>query len=274
MRAVSSIGEAEPVYIVDGQRINVSTLEEASRLIFERIADDRSFYICTLNLDHIVKLRSNEGFGRIYAGADLVTADGFPIVVLAGLDGVFLQRVTGADLVEPICASAAQREFPVYLIGPSEDAIDRSIEKLRRGNPALTVCGTVAPENFDPVGADALAIIEKVRQSGASICFIGLGAPKQEAFAAFAAERIDGVAFIPVGAALEFLGGTKMRAPQLFRAAGMEWLWRLVCEPRRLSGRYLSSAMVFLELLARRLKGRPQNDAIGVSGPDKASKSL
>lgn len=253
MIAIPVTPKLAPVYVVDGRRVHVSSLDETCRLIVERRRPDRSFYICTLNLDHLVKLRSNEAFRGIYAGAELVTADGFPIVLLAGLDGVRIQRVTGADLVQPLCAAAALRRLSVYLLGPTEKTLELCLARLKQDYPTLHIAGAaVAPPNLDPRGAEARNIIDDISRSGAGICFIGLGAPKQEFLAAFGAEQVKGIAFIPVGAALEFLAGAKMRAPRPLRSLGLEWLWRLLSEPRRLSRRYFASAVLFIELLVRR----------------------
>jgi exopolysaccharide biosynthesis WecB/TagA/CpsF family protein len=246
-----------PVYVVDGQPIHVASLRETCRVIVDRIRPDRSFFVCTLNLDHLVKLREDSVFRRVYSEAEIVTADGYPIVFLAGLDRVPIERVTGADLVAPLCAAAALRDFSVFILGPGAEANDRCVRRLQAEMPTLRIAGAaVAPANFDPTGEDALALIETNRQSGAKLCFVGLGAPKQEMFAALVTRYVPGAAFIPVGAAIEYIAGTKRRAPSWFQRAGIEWTWRLMAEPRRLARRYARGASLFLRLLLRRRKGR------------------
>jgi len=249
-----SSGEThKPVYVVDGQPIHVSSLHATCQFVCETIRPDRSFYICTLNLDHLVKLRSDEVFRRIYAGADFVTADGFPIVLLAALDGVALHRVTGADLVWPLFALAAERKLSVYLIGPTAETMDLCAARLRAALPKLQIAGSaVAPRNFDPEGEEASRIIRGLSESKAALCIVALGAPRQEIFSAFASRRTKGVAFVPVGAALEFIAATKRRAPEWVRRIGFEWFWRLMAEPRRLSGRYFNCGLLFAGLLLRR----------------------
>jgi len=247
-----------PVYVVDGQPIHVASLRETCRVILDRIRPDRSFFVCTLNLDHLVKLRADSAFRRVYSEAEVVTADGYPIVFLAGLDRVPIERVTGADLVAPLCAAAALRDFSIFILGPGAEANERCVRRLQADMPTLRIAGVaVAPTNFDPTGEDALALIETIRRSGAKICFVGLGAPKQETFAALVTRCVPGAAFIPVGAAIEFIAGTKRRAPRWFQRAGIEWTWRLMAEPRRLARRYARGASLFLDLLVRRREGRP-----------------
>jgi exopolysaccharide biosynthesis WecB/TagA/CpsF family protein len=247
-----------PVYVVDGQPIHVASLRETCRVILDRIRPDRSFFVCTLNLDHLVKLREDSAFRRVYSEAEIVTADGYPIVFLAGLDRVPIERVTGVDLVAALCAAAALRDFSIFIVGPDAEANTRCARRLQADIPTLRIGGAaVAPLKFDPTGEDAIALVETIRRSGAKLCFVGLGAPKQETFAALVTRCVPGAAFIPVGAAIEYIAGTKRRAPHSFQRAGIEWTWRLMAEPRRLAGRYARGASLFLGLLLRRRK-RPR----------------
>ena len=251
-------GRPSPVYVVDGQPIHVASLRETCRIILDRMRPDRSFFVCTLNLDHLVKLREDVAFRSVYSQAEVVTADGYPIVFLAGLDRVPIERVTGADLVAPLCAAAAKRELPIFILGPRAEANERCARRLQADIPNLRIAGAaVAPMDFNPTGEDALALIETIRRSGARLCFVGLGAPKQETFAAFATRRFPGAAIIPVGAAIEFFAGTKRRAPPWLRRAGLEWTWRLMAEPQRLARRYARCAFLFVDLLVRRRLSRP-----------------
>lgn len=244
-----------PLYVVDGQPIHVGslseTVEEVKRLLKKKV----SFFICTLNLDHLVKLRRDAGFRRVYSRAAVVTADGFPITLLARLDRTTIHRTTGADLVDPLCAAAAENDLPTYLVGPTDETLVACVAKLRAKYPALKIHGyTAPPQNFDPHGDDARAIIEEIRSKDVRLCFVGLGAPKQELFCDWAADRATMTGFIPVGAALEFIAGTKRRAPYWMQRGGLEWLWRLGGEPTRLNQRYAESALLFLRLFVKRFR--------------------
>jgi exopolysaccharide biosynthesis WecB/TagA/CpsF family protein len=118
------------------------------------------------------------------------------------------------------------------------------------------------PMNFDPEGPEADATIERIAASGARVCFLALGAPKQEIFAARAQERLPETGFLSVGAALDFLAGTRRRAPVLIRQLAAEWLWRLALEPRRLGRRYAACIGVLPGLTMSALRVRNGNREI------------
>lgn len=242
------------LYSICGQSINVSSVAHAVDEIIKRVSVERAFYICTLNLDHLVKLKKDRVFAETYSRAKLVTADGFPIVLLAKLDGVKIRRAAGSDLVQPLCVAASKIGAPIYFVGPSNEAISGSISKLREMCSEIQVAGTSVPSlDFNPRGLEAARIAREISISNAKICFVALGAPKQEIFSAFAAEQIRSkVAFIPVGAALEFLAGLKSRAPVWAQELGLEWFWRVASEPRRLAIRYLECWLLLVRLLVER----------------------
>lgn len=250
---VGTAGRRPPIYTIMGQGINVADIAETVSEILRLLKTGSSFFICTLNLDHLTKLRVDQRFRDVYARASVVTADGFPIVLLAWIDRVWLRRTTGADLVEPLCAAAAENGVPIYLLGPTDEALVACIARLQERSPTLQVYGyTAAPYGFDPIGVDATAILNDIHAKGARLCFVGLGAPKQEMFCAWAAERTPATGFIPVGAALEFIAGVKRRAPRWMQNTGLEWLWRLSHEPGRLGRRYMASGALLLQLIFRR----------------------
>ena len=236
---------------VDGISVNMHSMPEAVSAVIAAAENGHGFCVFTLNLDHCNKLRSDRKFYAAYRRARFVTADGFPIVLLGRLNGVRVQRTTGADLLEPLCAEASRRRLPVFLLGPSQSVIRRAAEKLRQRTGGLDVIGVYAPgANFDPESLDADLAIERIRQSGARLCFVALGAPRQEVFAARCLDRVPGVAFVCVGAALDFVAGTQKRAPRFFQNYGLEWLWRLSNNPQRLAARYLRCAAVLPRLVA------------------------
>jgi N-acetylglucosaminyldiphosphoundecaprenol N-acetyl-beta-D-mannosaminyltransferase len=239
---------------IDGQYVNVPSLQDTVQSILARLADPRSFLVCTLNLDHLVKLRRLRSFRQAYSRAEFITADGFPIVWLGRLRGQQFQRVPGSDLIEPLCAAAAQRKLPIFLLGSSLSVLCASGRRLVGSYPELDIVGTYAPpSHFDLGSAFAAEAIKLLQQSGARICFLALGAPLQEAFASRALDETRGIAFIGVGAGLDFLAGAAMRAPDIVQKVNLEWAWRLFGDPRRLWLRYLRCGLLFIELLIREL---------------------
>ena len=217
-----------------------------------------SFVIFTLNLDHLVKLRSDEKFRDAYRNAEFVTADGFPVVTLAGLNGISIERTAGSDLIEPLCRSAAENSLSIFLFGTTLPTLCAAARWLSAQVPELDIRGVFSPPSgFSENTEIADEAIRVIAESGARICFVALGPPKQEIFAAVAKNRTSGIAFFAVGAGLDFIAGTQTRCPPVFRRLNMEWAWRFVTNPRRLGWRYFRCALLFVELLGRRLLNRP-----------------
>jgi len=245
--------------IIEGVHINLLTQKAAVQAAIGHAERGNGFNLFTLNLDHLVKLRSSKAFQRAYATAQLVTADGAPVVWLARRQGAKLERTTGADLVEPLMAEAARRGVSVYIVGPGPEAQAAAVAKLKDRYPGLTIAGTETPmvpgddSGLGPFDIDALA--ERINTSGARLCFLCLGAPKQELLAEALRRRCPRVGFLGVGAALDFIAGAVSRAPAWMRATGLEWTWRLLSQPRRMALRYARCALLFAELALRALIG-------------------
>lgn len=222
-----------------------------------RLAAGGGFALATLNLDHLVKLRRSEAFRTAYRAAEIVTADGNPVVWLARIEGARVALAPGSELVRPLCAMAARRGWPVAFVGATTETLARAAERLERDHPGLRTALTLAPSrDFDPVGAEADRIADALAASGARLCFLALGAPKQEVFAARARSRAPGCGFASVGAGLDFLAGTQRRAPVWVRRIAGEWLWRALGDPRRLAGRYAACAAILPGLAVRAAAAR------------------
>ena len=242
---------------IDGARLNIADEAEAVFRITALAASGHGGTVFTLNLDHLVKLAQDPGFRAAYERATYVTADGAPIILMAREQGVDIHRVTGADLVMPLCRAAAQVGVPVYFFGTTDDSLDRAGQVLKAEIPGLTIAGAEAPAfGFDPSGAEARQSVERIEASGARICFVALGAPKQELFANAAVCRSGSVVYVCVGAALDFLAGTQRRAPAPLRRFGLEWAWRLALNPRRMTKRYVLSGLYLIGYMLRTLRTR------------------
>ncbi|MEL6208060.1 MAG: WecB/TagA/CpsF family glycosyltransferase [Pseudomonadota bacterium] len=208
------------------------------------------FAIATLNLDHVVKLKRDQAFRDAYNSHSHVTADGHPIVWIERIAGRTVHRVTGADLVLPLAVRAARVSVPIALLGSTEASLAAAARFLKARIPTLEISLVSAPPmEFDPGATEAERLIETIRDSGARLCFIALGAPKQEMFAARAFDALPQVGFASVGAGLDFLSGTQMRAPDWVQTIAAEWLWRLASNPRRLASRYGACTVVLPGLL-------------------------
>jgi len=226
--------------------INAPTLAFAVAEVMKRAERGEGFTLFTLNLDHLVKMRETPAFAAVYRRANLVTADGWPIVWLARREHVACERTTGADLVDPVCKRAAESGVPVYFVGPGANAQARALTALKARYEKINIAGASAPWfSAQPAAEDIDALAERIRASGARLVFVALGAPKQELVADLLAARCPGVGFMCVGAALDFISGETRRAPIWMRTTNLEWLWRMLHDPRRLAWRYAKCAAIF-----------------------------
>lgn len=215
------------------------------------------FALATLNLDHLTKLPVDPVFLGAYHAQDLVVADGRPVVWLSQLAKQPLELMPGSDLVIPLSALAAQMQMPVALVGSSDAALAGAKAALEARVPGLDIVMTHAPAyGFDPQGTEAADICTRLDVSGARLCFIALGAPKQEIFAAFGRDRAPRVGFASIGAGLDFLSGHQVRAPKLMRALALEWLWRALQSPRRMVPRYAKCFAILPRLTAQAWRQR------------------
>jgi exopolysaccharide biosynthesis WecB/TagA/CpsF family protein len=219
----------------------------------------RGFAVATVNLDHMVKLRDSAAFRAAYAAQTHVVADGNPVTWLARLAGHEVELVPGSELVVPLCRLAAEAGVPVGLFGSRAEALDGAAGRLAGLAPGLEVAARIAPPfGFDPEGAEAEAMLARMGASRARLWFLALGAPKQELFAARALGRLPGAGFVSVGAGLDFLAGTQVRAPWVMRRLAAEWVWRMLQDPARLGPRYARciAALPGLMRAARAHRGR------------------
>jgi len=236
---------------VAGFGLNVASIPQAVDLAIDYASRGKGFTFHTLNLDHVAKLRRHAAFRNAYFRATFVCADGWPIAWLANRAAGrrLFERAAGADLIEPLLQAAAERGLSVYLIGPGPSAQSAAVAELKRDVPGLVIAGAETPNvGLGDVEFERLAMAERVRASGANLCLVALGAPKQELLADALAPHCPSVGFLCIGAALDFIGGHIRRAPLWMRRSGLEWLWRLGAEPYRLAARYAVCAYVFLLL--------------------------
>jgi N-acetylglucosaminyldiphosphoundecaprenol N-acetyl-beta-D-mannosaminyltransferase len=187
---------------------------------------------------------------------DLLVPDGQPVRWALNWvhDAGLTDRVYGPDLTLRTLECAERQRCPVYLYGSTPVVLDKLIARLRQLYPDLTVAGA-EPSRFRPLDAgEKVALAERINQSGAAIVFVGLGCPRQEVFA-FEMKRLVPMPILAVGAAFPFIAGELPQAPIFMQRRGLEWIFRLVHEPRRLCRRYLLLNPYYLFLLAAQLAG-------------------
>lgn len=254
-----SQGDRVEFHIQD-QVIRISPRESVELLavLSQRLRTQEGFALATLNLDHLVKLYSDPAFVVAYTRHDLVVADGNPVVYLSRLARRPVGLVPGADMVVPMMQLAAETGTRVALVGGTEATLHAAAERLCACVPGLEVVARIAPPmGFDPMGPQGEAVIAQLRASGAGLCLLALGAPKQEMLAARAHAALPQMGFASVGAGLDFIAGTQLRAPLWVRRIAFEWLWRMLSNPRRMMPRYARCAAILPDLMAGawRLRG-------------------
>jgi N-acetylglucosaminyldiphosphoundecaprenol N-acetyl-beta-D-mannosaminyltransferase len=200
--------------IVENLRVSALSLAETAERICHNAGSVSAQNVFTLNLDHLVKMRKDAMFRRAYTRAGLITADGFPIVLACSLQGKRVSRVTGSDLIAPISAEAARSGKSIYLFGSSLQVLTKASRLLHERNPGLMIAGVFAPpQRFDPTSEDARRCIVTIGDSGADLCLVALGAPKQELFADHGKSLLPNISFVCIGAGLDFIAGRRCVHP-------------------------------------------------------------
>lgn len=239
--------------------IGITTASQETLLqeLEARLRASEGFALATLNLDHVVKLGGDAAFRSAYASHSHVVADGNPIVWLCRLAGRKVELMPGSDLISPVMALAARMRVPVGFIGSTAVVLDQATARLEAAHPGLSVVAKIAPPmGFDPEGAEAEAMLTQLAESGARLVLLALGAPKQERLAALGRIRQPELGFMSIGAGLDFLAGAQTRAPVWVRMIAMEWLWRMMTDPARLTRRYAACAATLPRLVIAALGER------------------
>ena len=231
-------------------------MEEAVAQIVEWIAQDKHScrIVVTPNVNHTVLLQKHMGLQAVYRDADLVLADGFPIIVAAKLLNRWLpERVAGSELV-PNLFSASSQKHPqtAYLLGAAPGVAEQAAVAIHERYRFVQVVGAYSPPmGFEMDQAENASIVEKINDVKPDLLCVGLGAPKQELWLHRHREQLNVKVGLCIGATIDFMAGEKAQAPIWMRRSGLEWIHRILSEPKRLTGRYARDATVFPRLVWR-----------------------
>ena len=242
------------------------TQEGLIERIGKSVRERRRCWIATLNVNLICLAERESSFRELLSSADVVTADGMPIVWVSRLAAHPLrERVTGADLLKPLAVHAARESWRIFLVGGEPGVAERVADSLCAIAPRLQVAGLAAP--LFPTEASTLdaalnrSLLGAIRESRPDILLVALGSPKQEKWIHhhFEIGQLDVPVVIGVGAGFDFLAGRQRRAPRWMRNSGLEWLHRMASQPFRLGPRYaldgLSFARLFIQSMRRGSRG-------------------
>jgi N-acetylglucosaminyldiphosphoundecaprenol N-acetyl-beta-D-mannosaminyltransferase len=245
---------------MNGLAIDAITEAEVIAHVLGALQAGRGGRLVTLNVDIFRAASRDPALRRLISASTLRVADGMPVVWATRLRGTPVpERVTGASLILSLSQAAAQAGRSVYLLGGAPGVPEQARAALCRRYPGLTVAGVEAPAfGFDSTPVGIRAVCARLVAAAPDIVYVGLGFPKQERVIAHVAPSLPSAWFVGCGAAIPFAAGALQRAPRWMQEAGLEWLFRMAREPRRLAQRYLIDDLPFAGLLltscfARRL---------------------
>ncbi len=235
-----------------GVEVSDTNLSETCGYIEAWIAQRRKGYVCVAPVSTIVAAADDPRYRRVVNNAEIVTPDGMPLVWLGKARGSrMIARTYGPDLLLALCGYGLKRRFTHFFFGSTPEVCGRLADNLKKKFPGIGIAGILAP----PFGAfteeQNRRMVDVINKASPDILWVGLGSPRQDFWMAENRSALEAPVMIGVGAAFDFLSGEKRQAPCWMQRSGLEWLFRLMSEPRRLGKRYIVGNTKFLCLLAR-----------------------
>ncbi|BAE50243.1 WecB/TagA/CpsF family glycosyltransferase [Paramagnetospirillum magneticum] len=248
-----------PSILIAGVRVDSPSFAGTLDWTLNRITERSGGYICHLGAHGVVDAQQDAVLARALAGAALALPDGMPLVWLGRWLGLKSERVYGPDFMRSLLAATGDGRCRHFLFGSTPQVLRDLERRIRADYPGATIAGCLSPPFGPSSPEETEAHLHAIRNAGADVVWVGLGAPRQEKWMADVTARLPGILLFGVGAAFDFLSGTKPQAPAFVRRSGLEWAFRWLSEPRRLTSRYGRVIPVFLWLAARELWSRRQN---------------
>lgn len=243
-------------YDVIGCHITAATHQSACDRLVARVREGGGGYVCFVN-SHVAVTAHEDAVVRTAVNASFMSLpDGRPIYIVGRLRGIDeLESVPGPDFFEAMLALRTDPPLRHYFLGGREEVLDVLLRNIRNRYPAAEIAGAYSPP-FRPLDdAEWDRVIGSIRGAAPDLIWVGLGAPKQELFMHHRWDALKPAVLLGVGAAFDFLAGSVRRAPAWMRRLGMEWLYRLACEPGRLWKRYFYTNTMFLVYAAAAVVG-------------------
>ncbi len=243
-----------------GVAISRIDMERAVATIDRWIEAGERHYVCVTPAHGVMDCREDPSLLEIFNGSGMTTPDGMGVVWTCHLKGYRdVGRVYGPELMENVCRRSPQRGYRHFLYGGDEGVPERLAAALVERFPGLRIVGTHSPPFRPLTDEEDAAVVEEINAARPHVVWVGLSTPKQERWMAAHLGRIQAPVMVGVGAAFDFLSGRKPQAPRWIRRSGLEWLFRLSTEPRRLWRRYARypayAALVAGEVIRERFGG-------------------
>jgi N-acetylglucosaminyldiphosphoundecaprenol N-acetyl-beta-D-mannosaminyltransferase len=248
-----------------GVRVSAVNLKSATDRIEAAIAQGRKEYVCVRDAHGVIRCQKDAKLRAIHNRAFLVTPDGMPLVwALKRAGYTDSDRVYGPDLMLSVFEAGEPKRLRHFLYGATEQTLERLQTRLLEKFPQAQIAGAYAPPFRDLSQPEEADIAERINRSKADVVWVGIGSPKQELWMAHMRSRLNASMLIGVGAAFDFHAGLKRQAPKIIQRSGLEWAFRLACEPRRLWRRYAVTVPSFLLLSVLQRLGVRQFPTDGV----------
>lgn len=249
MKGNKEVDEMGKIDIV-GSNINVVTMQDVLEGIEELIKSGSSSYICVSNVHTVVTGRRDPKFRAVTNNATMAVPDGMPLSWVGRHRGYKnMEKCSGPDIMSELFKISEVKGYTNYFYGGTQDTLDLLGKKLKQKYPNLKIVGMYAPPFRELSEKEDTGIIEHINKIDPDIIWVGLGAPKQEFWMANHVDKIKSSVILGVGAAFNFHAGTVKRAPIWMQKHGLEWLYRLCSEPKRLWKRYLVTNFLFVAYL-------------------------
>jgi len=226
------------------------TMKEALKEIDDLIKQNKCAYVVTPNVDHIVQLEHGGELVEVYKNADLILTDGKPLVWISKwYHTPIKEKISGSDLFPLLCEMAAKKEYTMFLLGAAEGVAAKAAHNLVQKYDGLKVVGTYSPPiGFEKSKDEIEKIKRMIRTSHPDILIVGLGCPKQELFIYRNRAQLGVPISLGLGASIDFEAGNIKRAPRWMANHGLEWLFRITQDPKRLIKRYLIKDVAIFRL--------------------------
>lgn len=226
------------------------TMQEALEEIDNLIQTKTGAYVVTPNVDHIVQLERGGEIVDVYKNADLILTDGKPLLWIAKWYGTPIkEKISGSDLFPRLCDMAAKKGYKMYFLGAAEGVAAKAAENLKKRFKGLQIVGTYSPPfGFEKDHEEMEKIKEMIKEANPDILIVGLGCPKQEKFMYHHSKELGVPVSLGLGASFDFEAGNIKRAPKWMADHGLEWLFRITQDPKRMAKRYLVDDLLIFEL--------------------------
>ncbi len=226
------------------------TEAEAIEHIEKCIKERRIGHVITPNVDQIVRIERDPYFKEICDNAELLLVDGHPLMWIAKWYGTPIkEKICGSDLMPRLCMIAAQKGYRVFLLGAAEGVAIKAAHKLEEDYPGIIIAGTYSPPfGFEKDKAELDRINALLLKSKADLLFVGMGVPKQDIFIYENMKRYSIPMSFSIGATIDFIAGEQKRAPRWMTNHGIEWVYRLFSNPKRMFKRYVIDDMKIIKL--------------------------